>query len=230
MGKPKEPSEYDRRAKENVQVLMKRTPAPVQEVNKKFPIKKAIADESGWDRFKNSLGKGWDSFQKWGQKHLGPLKGIITMITDFLPMGSTIKNAINKVVGIGDKITGGSKDYSLYDILFIYRNSIVALLFKLAIDYKMPVDTAEFKKLFHTTPEFKQYLEGAQGGEFYKTLVQAEEAAQKVITGNNEAKVPENRKEAQQQASQLIVQHEKTKTADGQPMVVGKKDMYKWLT
>ena len=213
-------------------LYFKHTPEAVREVNQKFPIKKSVYQETGWDQFKNTLSKGWSEFARWADKHLGPLKGLINLITPFVPFGPVIKGAIEKVVGTVDKALGGKGqvgDMNLYDVLFIYRNCIVALLFKLANDYKVPVDTAQFKKLFHTTPEFKQYLMGEKGGEFVETIVKAEAAAQKVITGNDAAEVPHTRKEAQEQASELIRKHESEKGPDGQPMVTGKKDMYKWL-
>lgn len=218
---------------ENVLKLYQRTPAPVQEVNKKFPIRKSVAAESGWDRFKNSLGKGWSDFSSWMKKHMGWLGGIVNIITGFVPMGGLIKSAISSVGGLADKASGANfskQNLSMYDILFMYRNAIVGLLFKLAIDYKVPVDTAEFKKLFHTTPEFKAYLTGSQSEEFTKAIFEAEKAAEKVITNGDDSKVPQTRKGMQQQTTALIRQHENQKTEDGQPMVVGKKDMYKWLT
>lgn len=220
--------------KENVLKLYQETPSNVQQVNKKFPIKKAIADESGFDRFKNTLSKGWNQFRMWMDEHMSWLKPIARVVSNFVPFGPVIEQALEKAVDIGDKLSdlNGVKkgSFSLYDIMFIYRNAIVALLFKLAIDNQVPVDTAEFKKLFHTMPEFKSYLNGGQGGEFVKTITEAVGSAEKVITDNDPSKVPHNRKQVQAQASALIRKHEQSKTPEGQPMVVGKKDMYKWLT
>lgn len=215
--------------KENVLKLYRETPQDVQVVNKKFPIKKSVADETGFDRFKNSLSKGWAEFRSWMEKHMSWLKPIAKTISGFVPFGPVIEGILEKAVDMGDNLAGLKGNFSLYDIMFIYRNAIVALLFKLAIDNKVPVDTAEFKKLFHTMPEFKSYLNGNQGGEFVKTLTDAVGSAEKIITNNTQSKVPQNKKEMQEQASNLIRIHEKTKTEDGQPMVVGKKDMYKWL-
>ena len=209
-------------------------PSKVQDVNKKFPIRKSVADESGFDKFKNTLSKGWNEFRIWMDKHMSWLKPIARTVSSFIPFGSVIEGALEKAVNVGDSLTdlkGAQKgSFSLYDILFIYRNAIVALLFKLAIDNQVPVDTAEFKKLFHTLPEFKSYLNGNQGGEFVKTLTEAVGSAEKVVTGGDQSKVPQNRKQMQAQATELIRKHENSKTPDGQPMVVGKKDMYKWLT
>lgn len=220
--------------KENVLKLYQETPSKVQDVNKKFPIRKSVADESGFDKFKNTLSKGWNEFRIWMDKHMSWLKPIARTVSSFIPFGSVIEGALEKAVNVGDSLTdlkGAQKgSFSLYDILFIYRNAIVALLFKLAIDNQVPVDTAEFKKLFHTLPEFKSYLNGNQGGEFVKTLTEAVGSAEKVVTGGDQSKVPQNRKQMQAQATELIRKHENSKTPDGQPMVVGKKDMYKWLT
>ena len=203
--------------------LYMKTPDAVQAVNKKFPIKKSIADESGWDQFKNTMSKGWNDFRNWADKHLGPLNELIKLITGFVPLGGLIKTAVDEVTGAIDKVAGtktGDK-FNLYDFLFIYRNSIVALLMKLAIDYKVPVDTAAFKKLFHTTPEFKKYLEGSSGGEFATAIVEAEKAAQKIITGNDAAAVPQTRKEAFKQTMELVDKHKAQKGPDGFPMVTG---------
>ncbi|MDE6589981.1 MAG: hypothetical protein K2K53_06495 [Oscillospiraceae bacterium] len=215
------------------QKLYMKTPSAVQAVNQKFPIKKSIYDETGWDQFKNTLSKGWNDFRNWADKHLKPLSGLINLITGFVPLGGLIKTAIGEVTGAIDKVAGSNSGdkFNLYDFLLIYRNSIVALLFKLAIDYKVPVDTSAFKKLFHTTPEFKKYLQGAQGGEFAKTIVEAEQAAQKVITGNDQAKVPQTRKEAYNQTVQLVNQHKAQKGPDGFPMVTGEhaSKLKNWL-
>lgn len=224
--------------KTNVQLLYKETPQAVQDVNKNFPIQKSIAQENGWDRFRNTLSKDWAQFSEWCKKHLSWMPGLINTISTFVPFGDAIKTAINAIVKVSEKadqLTGtnnyGKKggDFSLYDILFIYRNAIVALLFKLAIDYKVPVDTQEFKTLFHTTPEFKKYLTGSKGGDFAQALAKSAGAAEKIITNNDSSKVPQNRKQMQNQASELIRQHEHSKGPNGEEMVVGKKDMYKWL-
>lgn len=220
--------------KENVLKLYQETPDKVQAVNKKYPIRKSVADESGFDRFKNTLSKGWNEFRMWMDQHMSWLKPIARAVSTFVPFGPVIEQTLEKAVNIGDSVAdlkGAQKGkFSLYDIMFIYRNAIVALLFKLAIDNQVPVDTAEFKKLFHTLPEFKSYLNGKEGGEFVKTLTEAVGSAEKIVTDGDQSKVPQNRKQMQAQASDLIRKHENTKTPDGQPMVVGKKDMYKWLT
>ena len=231
VGKGKKRSEWEAAAMGWPKKLYMKTPSAVQAVNQKYPIKKSVYDESGWNRFVNTLSKGWADFSKWAQKHLGPLKFLVNIITGFVPFGGVVKTTLEKVAGITDKVLGGkeARDLNLYDILFIYRNCIVALLVKLAIDYKVPVDTQAFKKLFHTTPEFKKYLNGSEGGEFLKTLIEAEISAEKVITGKDEAEVPQTRKEARAQSQQYIDELAKMKSPEGEPMLVGKQDFKKWL-
>lgn len=176
---------------------------PMNALNKTYPIKKRISNETGWDRFVNSLSKGWHKFVKWfcetGWKIL--LSIAIDIIIGCIPgvgtlLGMVARTGADVMLDILDAAKssaerahlqraieeGKSRGLDEWDEMFMWRSMMIILILTIARDNSLIIDGEDLKSLFRSRPEF---MEKIQNQEFLKGLWAVQSQAVKDLVGED---------------------------------------------
>lgn len=203
---------------------------PWNAFNKKYPIKKTIRNESGWDRFVNSFVKGWHYFAKWfvetGWKLLlsiavdvllgcipgvGPLLGMVArtgadVMIEVLDHAKTSAERAHLQRAINE---GKSRGLDEWEEMFMWRSVMIILILGVAQREGMILeDGRQLKDLFRTRPEF---MERIQDPEFLKGLWSVQSMAAESLFGEtngeiNFEKVPEDVEDARSLALNMLTE------------------------
>lgn len=222
---------------------------PMNALNKTFPIKKRISDESGWDRFVNSVKKGWHYFVKWfcevGWKLLlsiavdivigcipgvGPLLGMVArtgadIMLDILDSAKSSAERAHLQRAIEE---GKSRGLDEWDEMFMWRSVMIILMLTIARDNSLIIDGEDLKVLFRSRPDFMSRI---QDQEFLKSLWAVQGQAVKDLVGEDQdgnpdfERVPEDVGEARSAAMNLYYECVESGTVFG----YSGRDLKKWL-
>lgn len=203
---------------------------PWNALNKKYPIKKTIRDESGWDRFVNSFVKGWHYFAKWfietGWKLLlsiavdvilgcipgvGPLLGMVArtgadVLIEVMDHAKTSAERAHLQRAINE---GKSRGLDEWEEMFMWRSIMIILI--LGVSQRegfILEDGRQLKDLFRTRPEF---MERIQDPEFLKGLWSVQAMAAESLFGEtngeiNFEKIPEDVDNARSLALDMLTE------------------------
>lgn len=177
------------------------TPAlPIRAMNALYPSKR-ITDESGWDRFVNSVVKGWHYFVKWfkevGWKILIQisidvllafipgigqiLSMVITTGTDILlDILDSVKTSAERVALQRAINEGKSRGLDEWDEMFMWRSLIIILMVTIADVEGLTIDGNQLQTLMATRDDFMRYM---QNEEFIKDMWKSEAKAVEMLCG-----------------------------------------------
>ena len=175
---------------------------PVRALNALYPSKR-ITQESGWDRFVNSVQKGWHYFAKWfrevGWKLLTQIA--LDCLIAFIPgigsmLGMLLSEGVGAVLDIIDYAKTGAERVALqrainegksrgidnWDEMFMWRSLIIILMVSVADVEGLTIDGNQLKALMATRPDFMRYM---QDNEFVKDMWRCESKALELLCGED---------------------------------------------
>ena len=183
---------------------------PMNALNRQFPIRKRINDESGWDRFQNTMAKGWHKFVKWfcsvGWKIL--LQISVDVLLGCIPgvgtlLGMVARTGADVMLDILDHCKtsaerahlqraieeGKSRGLDEWDEMFMWRSIMVVLILGVAQREGWILNGWQLGDVFRTRPEF---MDRIQNQEFLKGLWAVEAMATQELFGidPNDDEVP----------------------------------------
>ena len=188
---------------ENLIHVYESTPGlTVRLVNSMYPSKR-ITQESGWDKFTNSVEKGFHYFAKWfkdvGWKLilqigleciLAFVPGIGAMASMMISAGGnalidmldTCKTSAERVALQRSVNEGKSKGLDDYDEMFMWRSLIIILMVNIADVEGMTIDGNQLKALMATKDDFMRYM---KDDEFVKTMWSCESKMIELLAGED---------------------------------------------
>lgn len=179
------------------------TPAlPVRAMNVLYPSIR-VAQETDWNKFQNSVAKGWHYFVKWlkesGWKLLVQIG--VEVILAFIP---GIGQILSTVVSTGTSILldlidtcktsaervalqraineGKSRGLDEWDEMFMWRSLIIILMVAVADAEELTIDGNQLKILMATRPDFMNYM---QNDEFVRDMWKSEAKMMELLAGED---------------------------------------------
>ena len=174
----------------------------VRVVNTVFPSKR-ISQESGWDRFTNSIEKGFHYFVKWMKEEgwrllleiglqciLAFVPGIGQMLGMVLSIGGsalidildTCKTSAERVALQRAINEGKSRGLDDYDEMFMWRALIIILMVTVADIEGLTIDGNQLKALMATKDDFMRHM---KNDEFVKTMWSCESKMIEMMAGED---------------------------------------------
>lgn len=159
---------------------------PLRAFNTKYPIQKNVDQESGWDRFANSVRRGWYYFVKWFKDTgwrillelgasilIGCIPGIgfwlgmlldtgVSVVLDILESAKTSAERVALQRAITE---GRSRGLDPYEEMYMMRSIMVTLIVGVADMEGLTIDGRQMRRLMHSEREFvalvndKQFLQ-----------------------------------------------------------------------
>lgn len=188
---------------ENLLTIYDSVPAlPVRAMNTLYPGKR-IVQETGWNRFTNSVQKGWHYFVKWfketGWKLLVQIG--VEVILAFIPgIGQILSMVISTGVSVlldlldtcktsAERVAlqraineGKSRGLDEWDEMFMWRSLLVILMVSIADVEELTIDGNQLKALMLSRPVFMNYM---QDEEFVKDMWKSEAKAIEMLAGED---------------------------------------------
>lgn len=201
---------------------------PVRAMNALYPGKR-IVQETGWDRFTNSIVKGWHYFVKWfketGWRMLLDIG--LEIILAFIPgIGAILSMVISTGAGIvldfletcktsAERVAlqraineGKSRGLDMWDEMFMWRSLLIILMVTIADAEELTIDGRQLQALMLSRPVFMEYM---QNDEFVKDMWKSEAKAMEMLAGEDPTThepdfqlCPENVDECRQVALDLL--------------------------
>lgn len=188
---------------DNLIAIYETTPAlPVRAMNSLYPSKR-ITQESGWDRFTNSVKKGWHYFVKWFKETgwrlllqisidciLAFVPGIGQMLSMVISTGTSVlldflesaKTSAERVALQRAINEGKSRGLDAYDEMFMWRSVIIILMVTIADVEGLTIDGNQLKALMATRDDFMRYM---KDDEFVKDMWKSESKAIELLAGED---------------------------------------------
>ena len=179
------------------------TPAlPVRAMNVLYPSIR-VAQETGWNKFQNSVAKGWHYFVKWfketGWKLLVQIG--VEVILAFIPgIGQILSMVISTGVSVlldlldtcktsAERVAlqraineGKSRGLDEWDEMFMWRSLIIILMVAIADAEELTIDGNQLKILMATRPDFMNYM---QNDEFVRDMWKSEAKMMELLAGED---------------------------------------------
>lgn len=179
------------------------TPAlPVRAMNVLYPSIR-IAQETGWNKFQNSVAKGWHYFVKWLKETgwkllvqigveviLAFIPGIGQILSTVISMGTSIlvdlldtcKTSAERVALQRAINEGKSRGLDEWDEMFMWRSLIIILMVAVADAEELTIDGNQLKILMATRPDFMNYM---QNDEFVRDMWKSEAKMMELLAGED---------------------------------------------
>lgn len=179
------------------------TPAlPVRAMNVLYPSIR-IAQETEWNKFQNSVAKGWHYFVKWFKETgwkllvqigveviLAFIPGIGQILSTVISMGTSIlvdlldtcKTSAERVALQRAINEGKSRGLDEWDEMFMWRSLIIILMVAIADAEELTIDGNQLKILMATRPDFMKYL---QNDEFVRDMWKSEAKMMELLAGED---------------------------------------------
>lgn len=188
---------------ENLLDIYNTVPAlPVRAMNTLYPGKR-IVQETGWDRFVNSVKKGWHYFVKWFKESgwklllqiaidclIGFIPGIGTMLGMLISEGAgVILDLLDAAKTSAERVAlqraineGKSRGLDEWDEMFMWRSLIIILMVTIADVEGLTIDGNQLKALMLSRPVFMNYI---KDDEFIKDMWKSESKAIELLAGED---------------------------------------------
>lgn len=179
------------------------TPAlPVRAMNVLYPSIR-VAQETGWNKFQNSVAKGWHYFVKWLKETgwkllvqigveviLAFIPGIGQILSTVISMGTSIlvdlldtcKTSAERVALQRAINEGKSRGLDEWDEMFMWRSLIIILMVAVADAEELTIDGNQLKILMATRPDFMSYM---QNDEFVRDMWKSEAKMMELLAGED---------------------------------------------
>lgn len=179
------------------------TPAlPVRAMNVLYPSIR-IAQETGWNKFQNSVAKGWHYFVKWLKETgwkllvqigveviLAFIPGIGQILSTVISMGTSVlvdlldtcKTSAERVALQRAINEGKSRGLDEWDEMFMWRCLIIILMVAIADAEELTIDGNQLKILMATRPDFMNYM---QNDEFVRDMWKSEAKMMELLAGED---------------------------------------------
>ena len=179
------------------------TPAlPVRAMNVLYPSIR-VAQETGWNKFQNSVAKGWHYFVKWLKETgwkllvqigveviLAFIPGIGQILSTVISMGTSIlvdlldacKTSAERVALQRAINEGKSRGLDEWDEMFMWRSLIIILMVAIADAEELTIDGNQLKILMATRPDFMNYM---QNDEFVRDMWKSEAKMMELLAGED---------------------------------------------
>lgn len=179
------------------------TPAlPVRAMNVLYPSIR-VAQETGWNKFQNSVAKGWHYFVKWFKETgwkllvqigveviLAFIPGIGQILSTVISMGTSIlvdlldtcKTSAERVALQRAINEGKSRGLDEWDEMFMWRSLIIILMVAVADAEELTIDGNQLKILMATRPDFMNYM---QNDEFVRDMWKSEAKMMELLAGED---------------------------------------------
>lgn len=179
------------------------TPAlPVRAMNVLYPSIR-VAQETGWNKFQNSVAKGWHYFVKWFKETgwkllvqigveviLAFIPGIGQILSTVISMGTSIlvdlldtcKTSAERVALQRAINEGKSRGLDEWDEMFMWRSLIIILMVAIADAEELTIDGNQLKILMATRPDFMNYM---QNDEFVRDMWKSEAKMMELLAGED---------------------------------------------
>lgn len=175
---------------------------PVRAMNVLYPSIR-VAQETGWNKFQNSVAKGWHYFVKWFKETgwkllvqigveviLAFIPGIGQILSTVISMGTSIlvdlldtcKTSAERVALQRAINEGKSRGLDEWDEMFMWRSLIIILMVAVADAEELTIDGNQLKILMATRPDFMNYM---QNDEFVRDMWKSEAKMMELLAGED---------------------------------------------